>query len=156
MLPAAPKIFHGRDTELNQVLDILAQPSARVAILGAGGIGKTSLAKMLLHHPTTVERYHDNRFFVSCDAVTTDIDLASLIASSHLGFKLASAEKAREKVVQHFSEGPPCLVVLDNMETAWEPLQSRGGIEEFLSLLTDVPHLALMVSSTSFRRSALS
>ncbi|KAJ6464348.1 hypothetical protein C8R45DRAFT_1107256 [Mycena sanguinolenta] len=154
MLPAAPKIFHGRDTELNQVLDILAQPSARVAILGAGGIGKTSLAKMLLHHPTTVERYHDNRFFVSCDSVTTNIDLASLIASSHLGFKLASAGKAIKKVVQHFSEGPPCLVVLDNMETAWEPLQSRGGIEEFLYLLTDVPHLALIVTMRGAERPA--
>jgi hypothetical protein len=27
----------------------------------------------------------------------------------------------------------------------WEPMQSRGGIEELLSLLTEVKHLALLV-----------
>ncbi|KAJ7243102.1 hypothetical protein B0H12DRAFT_1236529 [Mycena haematopus] len=153
LLPAAPKIFHGRDTELNQVLDILAEPSARVAILGAGGIGKTSLAKVFLHHPTTVERYQNNRFFVSCDSVTTQLDLASLIAS-HLGLKLGSAGNAIKKVVQHFSEGPPCLLVLDNLETAWEPLESRADIEEFLSLLTDVPHLALIITMRGAERPA--
>jgi hypothetical protein len=41
MLTPSPKIFHGRDSELNTVLTILLQDSARLAILGTGGMGKT-------------------------------------------------------------------------------------------------------------------
>jgi hypothetical protein len=37
-------------------------------------------------------------------------------------------------------------LVVDNLETPWEPIQSRSGIEEFISLLTDISHLALIVS----------
>ncbi|KAJ7882485.1 hypothetical protein B0H13DRAFT_1890865 [Mycena leptocephala] len=32
----------------------------------------------------------------------------------------------------------------DNLETLWDPVESRGKIEEFLSLLTSVDHLALV------------
>ncbi|KAF8177475.1 P-loop containing nucleoside triphosphate hydrolase protein [Mycena galopus ATCC 62051] len=153
MLPAEPKIFHGRDTELNQVLDILNQPLSRVAILGAGDIGKTSLAKMVLHHPITIGKYQNNRLFVSCDSVGTSVDLASLIAT-HLGLQVSSGGNAIKRVVQHLTSGPPCLVVLDNIETAWEPPESRADIEEFLSLLTDVQHLALMITMRGAERPA--
>ncbi|KAJ7090638.1 hypothetical protein C8R44DRAFT_750873 [Mycena epipterygia] len=44
------RIFHGRDLELQAVVDILKQDSARIAILGPGGMGKTSLAIAALHH----------------------------------------------------------------------------------------------------------
>lgn len=145
MLPGEPKIFHGRETELNHVLDILLQPLPRIVILGAGGIGKTTVAKAVLHHPGTVAKYQNNRFFVSCDSVSTNIDLAALIAT-HLGLKFTGANVIN-RVLNHFSKGPPTLVVLDNMETPWEPLDSRSDVEELLSLLTDVQDLALIVCS---------
>jgi hypothetical protein len=50
------------------------------------------------------------------------------------------------KIAHYFSHAPPSLLVLDNLETTWETLSSRFEVEEFLSLLTDVPHLGLMVS----------
>jgi hypothetical protein len=43
--------------------------------------------------------------------------------------------------------GPRSLLILDNLETVWEPQESRADIEEFLSLITDVEHLALMVGT---------
>ncbi|KAJ7722159.1 hypothetical protein B0H14DRAFT_2220175, partial [Mycena olivaceomarginata] len=48
----------------------------------------------------------------------------------------------------------PTLLILDNFETLWEPLESRKGIEEFLSLLTDVKHLALMITMRGAERPA--
>ncbi|KAJ7795290.1 hypothetical protein B0H14DRAFT_2249997, partial [Mycena olivaceomarginata] len=38
-------------------------------------------------------------------------------------------------VIQYFSRKPPCLLILDNLETPWEPIQSRNGVEEFLPSL---------------------
>ncbi|KAJ7448930.1 P-loop containing nucleoside triphosphate hydrolase protein, partial [Mycena latifolia] len=150
-LPAEPKIFHGRESELHQILQTFnSKETPRVAILGTGGIGKTSLAKVALHHPPISANY-ETKVFVACDSATTTIELAALVGSN-LGLK--PGKDLSKLVVQHFAQGPPCLLVLDNLETSWEPFESRGGVEEFLSLLTDVQHLALMVTMRGAERPA--
>ncbi|KAJ7743777.1 hypothetical protein B0H16DRAFT_1322450, partial [Mycena metata] len=42
--------------------------------------------------------------------------------------------------------GPPSILVLDNLETPWEPLGSRNDVEELLSHLTDILHLSLIIT----------
>lgn len=142
MLPSHPKIFHGRESELADIVKILKEAPARVAILGAGGMGKTSLAKAALHHPDVAANFQC-RFFVACDSATSNIQLAELIGTC-LGLKLG--RQLRKSIVQYFSRSRACLLILDNLEISWEPLESRAGVEDFLSLLTDVPQLALLVS----------
>ena len=72
------------------------------------------------------------------------MDLAALIGA-HLGLK--PGKDLAQQVVQYFSSGPPSVLILDNLETLWEPTESRGDVEEFLSLLTDVDSLALIVGA---------
>jgi ABC-type branched-subunit amino acid transport system ATPase component len=143
MLPGKPKIFYGRDSELKDIVATITNGSARVAILGAGGMGKTSLAKAALHHPDIVARYQ-GYFFVACDSVTTSSGLAALIGS-HIGLK--PTRDLTKRVVHYLSNNQPSLLILDNLDTAWEPMESRSQVEEFLSLLTDITDLALIVST---------
>ncbi|KAJ7488020.1 P-loop containing nucleoside triphosphate hydrolase protein, partial [Mycena latifolia] len=150
MLPAKPKIFHGRDSELKEIVNTLNHESARVAILGAGGMGKTSLAKAVIHHPDTLSKY-EHSVFVACDSATTSIEVAAQIAA-HIGLK--AGKDLTKPVVQYFSRKGPCLLILDNLETSWEPKESRGAVEEFLSLLTDVRHLALLITMRGTERPA--
>ncbi|KAJ7939814.1 hypothetical protein B0H13DRAFT_1850578 [Mycena leptocephala] len=141
MLPSVPKIFHGRESELKHIIETLSQDSPRVAILGGGGMGKTSLARAALHHPDIATKF-EKRYFVSAESATTSIELAALIGL-HLG--LQPGKDLTKPVVQYFLRKPPSLLILDNLETPWEPINSCGRVEEFLSLLTDVPHLALIL-----------
>jgi hypothetical protein len=106
-------------------------------------MGKTSLARALLHHPDIVARYAQNRFFVACNPANTKLKLVNLIGA-HLGLK--PGKDLVQSVLQHFSNNPPSLLILDELETLWEPASSHGDIEELLSLLTGVEHLALMAS----------
>ncbi|KAJ7469451.1 P-loop containing nucleoside triphosphate hydrolase protein, partial [Mycena latifolia] len=148
-LPAQPKIFHGRESELHEILQNFSnKESPRVAILGTGGIGKSSLAKATLHHPGLSANY-ETKLFVACDSATTSIELVALVGS-HVGLK--PGRDLSQSVVQHFANGPPCLLVLDNLETSWEPIESRGGVEEFLSLLSEVSHLALIITMRGAER----
>ncbi|KAJ7254526.1 hypothetical protein C8J57DRAFT_1657812 [Mycena rebaudengoi] len=133
LLPPFPQIFNGREAELQDVVNILVQNSAHIAILGAGGMGKTSLATAALHNPQ-VEAKYSHLHFVPCHSSPTCTELAATIEDSH-----------------YFAYAPPSLLVLDNLETPWESLSSRSEVEEFLSLLTDVPHLGLMLSNITLR-----
>jgi hypothetical protein len=141
LLPSEPKIFYGHEFELGSIMTMLSQESPRIAILGGGGMGKTTLARVVLHHPDTATKF-PHRFFVSAESANTSIELAALIGL-HVG--LTPGKDLTRAVVQYLSRNPHALLILDNLETVWEPIQSRGRIEEFLSLLADVEHLAFMV-----------
>ncbi|KAJ7319307.1 P-loop containing nucleoside triphosphate hydrolase protein, partial [Mycena albidolilacea] len=147
-LPSKPKILHGRELEMEHIRKILSQESPRIAILGGGGMGKTSLARAVLHHPDTSAKFEE-RFFVSAESASTSIELAALIGL-HVGLK--PGPDLTRPVVLYLSRKSSCLLVLDNLETVWEPVQSRGGIEEFLALLTAVKHLALIITMRGAER----
>ncbi|KAJ7751657.1 P-loop containing nucleoside triphosphate hydrolase protein [Mycena metata] len=149
MLPAEPKIFHGRDSELADILKLFRLGTPRITILGAGGIGKTSLARIVVHHEEIATKYHGNRFFVTCDTASSKPELAGLIGA-HLGLK--PGKDLTQVVLQCFSSSPPTLLILDNFETVWEPVRSRKEIEEFLSLLTDINSLALVITMRGAER----
>ncbi|KAJ7840577.1 hypothetical protein B0H14DRAFT_2587444 [Mycena olivaceomarginata] len=79
MLPSEPKIFHGRDSELSDILQLFNQGTPRIAILGSGGMGKTSLARAVIHHAQIKTRYQQHCFFVACDSASSTVELAALI-----------------------------------------------------------------------------
>jgi GTPase SAR1 family protein len=130
--------------ELKSVVNILIQESARIAILGAGGMGKTSLAIAALHN-TQVESKYSHRYFIPCYSTSTCAELESLVAD-YTGIEQGS--NLANRIAHYFMHAPSSLLVLDNLESPWESTSSRFEVDEFLSLLADVPHLGLMVSST--------
>ncbi|KAJ7254504.1 hypothetical protein C8J57DRAFT_1518642 [Mycena rebaudengoi] len=122
LLPASPKIFHGCESELKDD-------------------GQCTPPEFRPHcHPQWKPSIH--MYFVPCHSSPTYKELAATIAD-HIGLEKGS--NMAKKIAHHFAHTPPSFLVLDNLETPWEPLSSRSEVEEFLSLLTNVPHLGLIV-----------
>src|ERR1700677_3841425 len=73
--PTAPQIFFGRDAELAQIVHMITanvgSRPARIAILGPGGYGKTTLAHAVLTVDVIREHYGNARYFVPCESVTS-------------------------------------------------------------------------------------
>ncbi|KAJ7056319.1 hypothetical protein C8F01DRAFT_1311089 [Mycena amicta] len=139
LLPSSPQIFHGRDAELSTCVGALCASGsdpARLAILGPGGMGKTSLSLSVIHHQ-------------SVEAFFGGASIAGHFAITH-----QQPEKAVLRRLGEITARAPVLVVLDNLEDCWEPSTSRAKakVEDFLSLLTDVPHLHLVVTLRGVER----
>ncbi|KAJ7195937.1 P-loop containing nucleoside triphosphate hydrolase protein, partial [Mycena pura] len=150
MLPSMPQIFHGRESELLGILQQFTEGAPRIAILGAGGMGKTSVARAVLHHPDIIHKYGECRIFVACDVASSMSELVALIVNC-LGLK--PGKNLTQQIIHHFESRPPTLLI-DNLETAWESSGSRKEIEEFLALLTDLQHLAVIITMRGAERPA--
>ncbi|KAJ7336083.1 hypothetical protein DFH08DRAFT_784229 [Mycena albidolilacea] len=111
-------------------------------------MGKTALAITALHDEQVANKY-PTRHFIPCDSAQTNDSLVATIAS-HLG--LEASRGSERHVVHHLTMQPPALLMLDNFETPWEPVAGRAKVEEFLSLLTDIPHVALLVTMRGAER----
>ncbi|KAK7042660.1 ATPase-AAA-core domain-containing protein [Favolaschia claudopus] len=149
LLPPTPNVFHGRETEVQMLIKLLEEEkSPRIAILGGGGMGKTCLARVVLHHPTTLAKF-EHRFFVTAEAAISASDLAALVGL-HIG--LDPAPDLTKSVVRFFQKTANCLLVIDNLETVWDTAESQDSVEQFLSMLDDIDHLALIITMRGVER----
>ena len=125
---------------LHDVVEHLGN-NRHVALLGPGGIGKSSIAKVVLHDATIIQKFKDQRFFVSFD----DVDFSQV--TFHMFFeRLAKAlgVKASEKhpdtsVRKYLSDASgKMLLVLDSAETflqAGDPLiAATRGLADMTSV----------------------
>jgi hypothetical protein len=143
-IPLPPPDFLGRDADIAAVLDALLSPAQARAILiqGAPGIGKTALTKAVANDDAAIERFGQaHRWFVELETATTaalmqDAITRALGADPQRGFK-ATLALIRQR---------PGLLVLDNLETPWDPGTERRATEDTLAAVAAIPGVAILAS----------
>ncbi|KZV69528.1 hypothetical protein PENSPDRAFT_686274 [Peniophora sp. CONT] len=147
ILPPAPAIFHGRAQEVDHVLNlVLRHAPARVAILGPGGIGKTSIALTVLHHPEVEKRYADRRYFMSCEAAATaEAVVQELLKVFGVAHDSQSGSSPVNALLPHLRALPDGILCLDNLETPWDA--DIQAVEDVLSKIAALARLALLVTT---------
>ncbi|VDB88237.1 unnamed protein product [Peniophora sp. CBMAI 1063] len=152
-LRAANNIFHGRDSEVKAAIDLIVNRApARVAILGPGGIGKTSIALAVLHDPKVKNLYGDHRCFTSCKAATTaDAVVRALAKNLELSIEKDTAPETACKCLFSYLRTASGIICLDNFET---PLtdDDKPAIEELLNEIAALDSVALLITSRDTSR----
>lgn len=100
-------------------LNGLIQKQSRLAILGSGGPGKTSIALHVIQQIDIVTRYASHWYFVGCDAATSASGLARYILQT-MRVSMVGSETSVTTLYNALKAAPPTLILLNNFESIWE------------------------------------
>ena len=128
--PSKPLIFFGRDEVVNACINELLGPK-HVALIGTGGMGKSTIAKAVLNEERISSKF-TARLFVTYDDIVSSAMTYQLFMNRIAEALGLPASTATPAVIQHL-QTLTGLLVIDNAETFLEASQNDTSlIHKFL------------------------
>ncbi|KAF5365130.1 hypothetical protein D9757_012606 [Collybiopsis confluens] len=145
--PAGPTFFAGREKITEEAVEKLLQKDpSHLAILGAGGMGKTALALHIIKNADVKNKFHDKIFFVPCEISVDATSLVHTVVQS-LGLKVHEGKTGFEVLQTYLALAQrPILLILDNFETPWNGTGSQTAVINFIDQLLDYSSLFVILT----------
>ena len=148
-MPLKPAVFHGRDVIIEEITQFLIkEETSRVCILGAGGMGKTSVSLGVVEQPLIKARFlPKNIVWVPCIEATSATLLLEILST-----QLQVPGNIRQVTIENiisllYSSTQPYLILLDNFETPYYALDGvQKQVEDTLRRLAMLSHVAILVT----------
>ncbi|KAG2143110.1 hypothetical protein BD769DRAFT_1772188 [Suillus cothurnatus] len=151
--PSRPAMLYGRDDLVAELMNLVVNDE-HLALIGPGGMGKSSLAKAIINDPLITKRFGDRRFFVTYDGLdpsTITFETFMTRFTRALGIEIAGSDPLRQ--MSTFLDSASALIVLDNAETFEEASASLtlGDILPAIAEIANIPGVILILTSRSRR-----
>lgn len=137
----------GRDADAAALIAALdTTDQAALLVLGAAGIGKTTLTRRVATDNAIVARFGHRRWFVELETANDAASMQAAIIRA-IGLNPAAAYFAQALAFLARSRG---LLVLDNLETPWE--HDLRAVQDTLQMLATTPGVSLLASRVAVWR----
>ena len=131
----------------------IASRPARIAILGPGGYGKTTLANAVLTDDPIREHFGDARYFVTCESIFSCEALLIELGKT-LGVLEGPPNALWPRICSMLSTRESILC-LDNFESPWDQSSEiKHSVEELLSRITVLSQVTILLTMRGVERPA--
>ncbi|KAL4249250.1 hypothetical protein ABKN59_007233 [Abortiporus biennis] len=150
-LPPPPPYIFGRDQLIQEAIEMILSRAetttpARVPIMGAGGIGKTTIARAIAYDHRICAHFKSHRYFVGCDTVLTAHALVQELTNILHDLTSTTSQESFQDLLQAISRMGPCLLILDNFETPWSISEQRVHLDTLLGHLNGLSNVSIVLT----------
>ncbi|KAG6822743.1 hypothetical protein H0H92_012736, partial [Tricholoma furcatifolium] len=145
-IPTRPQVFVGREDLVRRTSQFLIE-CRDVALIGPGGMGKSSIARAVMNDEDLAAKFLGRRFFVRFDDMSpSQITFGTFLnrIAKALGFNtLANTPNLVTKALS----SSQTLLVLDNAETFLDAAVDAGRIADAIDGFGTIPNVAILLTT---------